>query len=154
MKLNNSLIITLTFLFAAVFCSGCSMPRKVVENTLGNYMDGLNNDDVSSLSQIFTYEIDDCFEKILAIVKDSAIDSVTDVVVLKIDRRNYSMLILVSREPSLEDVDSIFDADGADVGIFLSSVGPDSTRVELRSLSSVIADHTAVKLFPELQKQN
>lgn len=150
MKRNNCLTITLAILFMAIACSGCSLPRKVVENTLGNYMDGLNNDDVSRLNQVFAYGIEECFEKILAILRDSVID----VDVLKIDRRNYSMLILVSREPSLEEIDSIFDGDGADVGIVLSSVGPDSTRVELRSLSSVIVDYTAVKLFPELQKPN
>ena len=53
-----------------------------------------------------------------------------------------------------EDIDSLFEGNSADVGIFLSSLGPNTTQVEVKSLSSVIADYTAMKLLPQLQGKN
>ncbi len=133
-----------------VSCFGCSITRNVTGGILGNYMGGLSSDKAISKSQVFVYTIEACFEKVQEVLKGSEIDAK----ILKIDRRNYAILALISQESKLEEIDSIFDANSADVGIFLTSVGQTTTSVEIRSLSSVMTAYSAKVLFAELQKQN
>jgi hypothetical protein len=134
----------------ASVCIGCALPRKVVENISGNYMGGLNSEEAKTASQVCLYGLDECFDKVLAILQGDAIDAT----ILKIDRRNYAILALVSTGSTVEETESLFDANSTDIGIYLTKIGPETTRVEVRSLSSVFTDYTAGKLFPELQKQN
>ncbi|MBL7130316.1 MAG: hypothetical protein ISS45_02760 [Candidatus Omnitrophica bacterium] len=151
MKDRNSYFIKISLIFfIVVTVCGCAFSRKVVDNIAGNYMGGLKSDKANSKSEVFIYGLDECFEKVLAILNGKAIDTT----ILKTDRSNYSILVLVSSDSMLEDDDRVFDANSADVGIFLTKVGPRTTRVEIRSLSSIFTNYTAKQLFLELQKKN
>ncbi|MFC1709292.1 hypothetical protein ACFL2J_04460 [Candidatus Omnitrophota bacterium] len=147
---KHYLVVILIIGLTVLASNGCSIPKRVAEHVSGNYMGRLEKDDIQGISQIVTLEMDECFQKVLALLKSNIIE----LEVLKIDRRNNSIMALVSQEATLDDIDSVFDENSADVGIFLVSAGPRTTKVEVRSLSSAIADYTAMKIFPALQTQN
>jgi hypothetical protein len=129
--------------------SGCSVPQRIADDVAGTNMGRLQREDVKGISQEVGQEIEECFDKVLAILNSDIIEAE----LLKIDRRRHSIMALVSRGSELEDVESVFDENSADVGIFLVSAGPKATRVEIKSLSSITADYAAMKIFPELQNK-
>lgn len=143
-------LVILLISLISIGCLGCSLPRQIVENINGNYMDGLYSAKAQSLSQVCLYNIDECYAKVLDILNSNVIDAK----VLKKNKYGYYILALVSADKSMEEIDSVFDANSADVGIYLSKVGPETTKVEIRSLSIVFVNYSAKKIFPELQKQN
>ena len=138
-------VILLIFFVVAHLC-GCGMLRSISSSITGCYMAGLEEVRGSGQEQVFNYDIDECFDKVLAILDTAVIDAT----ILKIDRRSYKILVLVSR-PMMEDVDdSIFYANNVDVGIFFVKDGLNKTKVEIVSLSSHFVEHTADSIFPEL----
>lgn len=140
----------LSFCLIVIVCSGCSLPRRVVENISGNYMDGLKRDEAASASQVCLYGLDECFKKVLDVLNSSAIDAT----ILKINKTNYSIMALIAGETPLEEIESIFEANSVDVGIYLTKIGPETTKVEIRSLSSTFVDYSAKRIFPALQTGN
>jgi len=137
-------------IFVCLILSGCAIPKNIVESISGNYMGGLKGDKASSISQVYVYSIDECFEKVLSILEGSVLKAS----ILKKNKKSYSILALVSQQSSLEEIDSTFEANSADVGIFMTKVGPGTTKVEIKSWSSIISNYTAKKLFAELQIKN
>jgi len=138
--------VILLIFFVVAHLYGCGMLRSISSGIAGRYMAGIEETRGSGQEQVFNYDIDECFDKVLAILDTAAIDAT----ILKIDRRNYKILVLVSR-PMMDDVDdSIFYANSVDVGIFFTQDSQDKTKVEIVSLSSYFAEHTADKIFPEL----
>ena len=138
-------VILVIFFIVTSLC-GCAIFSNVAGSIAGNYMKGLERARASGKSKVFNYEIDECFDKVLAILDSDAIDAI----VLKIDRRNYKILTSVSR-PILQDVDeSIFYANNADVGLFFTQEEQSKTRLEIVSLSSLFVEHTAEKVFAKL----
>ena len=127
--------------------SGCSLSKRVVENISGNYMGGLNSDEAASKSQVCLYGLDECFQKVVDVLNSPVIDAT----ILKINKNDYSMLVLIAGETPLEEIESIFEANSSDVGIYLTKIGPETTKVELRSLSGTFVDYAAKRIFPELQ---
>ena len=150
MKINSFYFRNIvTILFVVTIISGCTIIRNISENISGNYADGIKKNSVAiSKSQVFDYKIDDCFLKVLNIFETGQINSK----ILKVDIYNYSILALVSRGKMLEEVDTIFDANSADVAIFLSEESSGKTKVDIRSFSSLFAEYTAEILFEKLQK--
>jgi hypothetical protein len=140
-----SLVLCLSIIFY-----GCSIPKRIADNIVGNDSEGLIKESASAKEQIVVYSLDECFDKVLAILGSKAISAQ----VLKTDRKQHSILALISRESLLEQSDGIFDTNNADVGIFLSRVGPQTTKVQVRSLSSVFVDYTSKIIFPELQRKD
>ena len=128
-----------------IFLCGCTIFSNITDNIAGNYMSSLERIRADGKTKIFNYEINECFEKVLAILDKEIIDAE----ILKIDRRNYSILLLVSC-PMMEESDSIFYANSADVGIFFTPESADKTKVQITSLSSLFVDHTAEKIFSKL----
>ena len=147
-KIRLTVIVLVSFIVSIV--SGCSLPRKVAENISGNYMDGLGRVEAASRSQVCLYGIDECFQKVVDVLNSPAIDAT----ILKTDKRNYSTLVLIAGETPLEEIGSIFEANSADVGIYLTKIGQETTKVELRSLSSTLVDYAAKRIFPVLQTGN
>ncbi|MFH1621764.1 MAG: hypothetical protein ABIA97_01385 [Candidatus Omnitrophota bacterium] len=150
MKAKIKFISRAFIIFIYLILCGCAIPKNIVESISGNYMGGLNSDKASSISQVCVYPIDECFEKALSILMGSELNAS----ILKKNTKNYAILALVSRQSLLEETESTFEANSADVGIFLAKVGPGTTKVEVRSWSSVMADYTAKKLFAGLQIKN
>ncbi|MDD5618728.1 MAG: hypothetical protein PHG69_06510 [Candidatus Omnitrophica bacterium] len=122
--------------------NGCAVLSAIRGNTLPR----LERTKDNAKSEVFDCTISVCFEKVLDFVKNK----MPDTEILKLDRRNYSILLLVVR-PMMEDVDdSVFAANSADVAIFLAYAGDNKTKVEINSLSSLFVDYTAEKVFAEL----
>lgn len=143
-----SFIKKISTIFFVIIISGCTIIRNISENISGNYLDGLKkNSSAISKTQVFDYKIDDCFIKVLNIFETGKISSK----ILKVDIHNYSILAMVSGGPMLDEADSIFDANSADVGIFLSEESSSKTKVDIRSFSSLFTERTAKMLFQELQ---
>jgi len=135
----------LTILYMIVSLCGCTIFSNIADNIAGNYMSSLERIKADGQTKIFNYEINECFKKVLAILDEEIID----VKILKIDRRSYSILLLVSR-PMIEEADSVFYANSADVGIFFTPESANNTKVQITSLSSLFVDHTAEKIFTKL----
>ena len=138
--------IILLIVFIVTNLCGCSILSGISRGIAGHYMGGLEEARENGIAKVFNYNIDECFDKVLAILDSEAIDAI----VLKIDRRNYKILASVSR-PLLQDVDeSTFYANNADVGLFFTQEEQSKTRLEIASLSSLFVEHTAEKIFAEL----
>jgi hypothetical protein len=135
----RSRIISLCVIF---LLSGCAILR----NISGNSMSVLQRVTHKAQSDIFDYTLEDCFQKVLAFLKSERIEAE----ILRIDRRNYSILALVSR-PSLENIDGTFAGNCADVAIFFMAEGNNKTKIRINSLSSLFAEYTLDKIFNELR---
>ena len=146
MEVKIRLIAKTFIIFVCLILGGCAIPKNIVESISGNYMGGLKSDKASSISQVCVYPIDECFERVLSILEGSVLNAS----ILKKNKQSYSILALVSQQSLLEEIDSTFEANSADVGIFLTKVGPGTSKVEIRSWSSIITNYTAKKLFAEL----
>ncbi len=131
-------ILAIIFLF-----SGC----VVLRNITGSSLSVLQRVKDYTQSQAFDYEINDCFQRVLAFAKDE----MAETEILKINRRKHAILLLVSR-PTFEsiDMDGKFTPNNADVGIFFTQEGANKTKVEVNSLSSLFAEYTAEKIFAKL----
>jgi len=138
--------IIILIVFIVTNLCGCGIVRGIYSGIAGHYMGGLEEARENSVAKVFNYSIDECFDKVLAILDSEAIDAI----VLKIDRRNYKIMTSVSR-PLLQDVDeSVFYANNVDVGLFFTQEEQQKTKLEIVSLSSLFVEHTAEKIFAEL----
>lgn len=137
---NTLAVFCLVFLF--IF-DGC----VILRNATGSSISVLWRVKDYAQSEIFDYGIDDCFEKVLAFAKKGM--EGTDI--LKIDRRKYAILLLVSK-PTIEniDIDGKFEPNNADVVIFFTREDDNKTKVEINSLSSIFVEYTAEKIFAQL----
>ncbi len=143
MKITVSLIYVLIFLFA-IASVGCTLTRDISDNITGSYLKGLERDRESGVSRIVNYSIDESFERTINILL------AMDAKIMKVESENYSILAVVSGGPMLEDsIDSTFDANTADVGIFFSAQGSQRTKISIRCFSASILEHAAKKIFPE-----
>jgi hypothetical protein len=124
--------------------NGCA----VLSHISGDSTSKLESLPQSPFQQVFDYNVDDCFNKVLAFLKSQ--DS--GVKVLKVNKYTYYILALVSR-PTMEDIDGTFSANNADVLILFTPQNDKSTKIEINSLSSLFAEHTADKIFKELNPQ-
>lgn len=143
MKITVSLIYVLIFLFA-ITSVGCTLTRDISDNITGSYLKGLERDRESGVSRIVNYSIDESFERTINILL------AMDAKIMKVESENYSILAVVPGGPMLEDsIDSTFDANTADVGIFFSAQGSQRTKISISCFSTSILEHAAKKIFPE-----
>jgi hypothetical protein len=136
--------------FTTMICvCGCTVSKAVVDSLDGNYMGGLERIKDSGKSQVLDYGIEECFKKVADILQDT---ETIKAKILKTDRRRFAILALVSRGLLDKTVDSVFDPNDADVGIFLTEESASKTKVTISCLSSLFRDYAAEKIFTKLKK--
>ncbi|MDD5004954.1 MAG: hypothetical protein PHS93_00420 [Candidatus Omnitrophica bacterium] len=133
--------------FVMITMCGCSILSNITRNIMGNSISVLKRDRPNAKSRVFDCEIRTCFKKIVAILDFGIIDNQ----ILALDKRNFTILVLVSRPTEEKSDDIPFNISNTDVGIFLTQESPGRTKVEISSLSSLFAEYTSDKIFQELQ---
>lgn len=137
----------LAALFVFAIC-GCTFIKDVSNNISGSSLKGLERKKENSISQVFDCEISDCFDRVVNILGDMHCE------ILKIDVEKYSILSLVWAGEMFEQVDSIYEANRADVGIFFTEEEPGKTKVEINSFSTFFIEYTAKRIFSRLEQKN
>lgn len=141
MKFFSSTLIVLV----AVTCAGCVVVRDTADNIAGTYLKGLERNHARGASRVVDYGVDESFERTLNILV------AMNAKIMRVESHNYSILAVVSGGPMLEDaIDSDFDANTADVGIFFSEAGPQRTTITLRCLSTSILEYASDAIFSKL----
>lgn len=144
-KIATSLLYVLILLLTMTSV-GCTLVRDTSANIAGSYLKGLERDRENGVSRVVNYSIDESFERTLNILLAMGAK------IMKVESENYSILAVVSGGPMLEDsIDSTFDANSADVGIFFSAQGSQRTKISIRCFSTSILEYTTNKIFSKLQ---
>lgn len=144
MKRTTVLTCVLLVLFA-ITSVGCTLARDTFANIEGSYLKGLERDRENGMSRIVNYTIDESFERTINILL------AMNAKIMKIESESYAILAVVSGGPMLEDsIDSTFDANSADVGIFFSAHESQRTKISISCFSASILEHTATTIFSRL----
>lgn len=121
------------------------MVRDTSDTIAGTYLKGLERNRENGTSRAVNYSIDEAFERTLNILVAMKAK------VMRVQSQSYSILAVVSGGPMLDDsIDSTFDANAADVGIFFTEEGPQRTKISLSCLSTSILEYTANTIFSKL----
>jgi len=142
MKVTN--FFTKYLLIFIFLLSGCA----VVDNIVGNSASTLERLPQSPYKQVFNYNVDDCFDKVLKFLKGWDAGAR----ILKVNKYTYYILASISR-PTLEEIESTFPANNADVIILFTPQDDKTTKIEVNSLSSLFAEYTMDKISNELNPQ-
>ena len=132
------------FLFA-ITCGGCALVRDTSDTIAGTYLKSLERNRENGTSRVVNYGIDEAFERTLnTLVAMKA-------KIMRVQSQSYSILAVVSGGPMLDDsIDSTFDANAADIGIFFSEEGPQRTKISISCLSTPILEYTVNNIFSKL----
>lgn len=144
MKIITSLPYVVLFLFA-ITSVGCTLVRDISDNIAGTYLKGLERKRENEMSRVVNYSIDESFERTLNILL------AMDAKIMKVESESYAILAVVSGGPMLEDsIDSTFEANTADVGIFFSAQEPQRTKISINCFSTSILEHAANEIFSKI----
>ncbi len=115
--------------------SGCARVAEVSKVVTGTSVKALNDARQSGKNQLFEYDYKTCYEKVLSALKEIKarvyLQSPARHVIVAMNFRGFN--------------------NTTEVGIFFSALGSNSTKVEISSLSQVVLEYAAEKIFSALK---
>jgi len=125
--------------------SGCVIVENVSDNIAGTYVKTLERNKENGASKVVNYSIGESFERVVHILDKMGVE------IMKVNSKDYSIFAVASGGKLIEDsIDSTFQANTADVGIFFVEEEKNKTKIYISCFSSLVLERTADEVFSQL----
>ena len=120
--------------------------REPVNMVRGTSLQSLKERRDDGVRKTVPYALHDSFERVIAILLEMEAE------ILKVDSTSYAVLALVPGGPPMEEetVESVFDANTADVGVFFSEKEAQQTEITVSCFSSSVRKRVSEAIFSQL----
>lgn len=145
-KKSNILAFMVFFFGCFLLSSGCAFLREPVSMVKGTSLQSLKERRDDGVCKTVPYALHDSFERVIAILSEMEAE------ILRVDSTSYAILALVSGGPLMEEetVESVFDANTADVGVFFSEKEAQQTEITVSCFSASVRKRVSEAIFSQL----
>lgn len=139
--MNRQIII---FLIIGFFLSGCAVTEPF-KSFLGISTKALENAKSQGISKVYDCEKDACFEKTLAVLKN-----MKTYIHIKNKEKGIITAMNFRKKDNSEEPD---ETDTTELGIFFEKQDINKTKITITSLSTVLLNEYAQKIFDNIDKE-